>query len=236
MCLGALDGKHIRLKKPNNSGSKYYNYKGYFSIVLLAVTDADGKFIVVDIGSCGGNSDAGVFNRSNFGKALAENKLDIPQPGQIPETDIIIPHTFVADDAFPLSENIMKPFSHRLLTHEKEIFNLRLSRARNCVECSFGRISQTWRILHTQMDVQPVAATNVVKAITILHNFINIHEPERGTVNRDNDEDGFANILPNIHRPRYRPTTNAMTNRERLMNYFISNRGRLDWQDAKCYF
>ena len=107
--------------------------------MLLAVTDADGKLIVVDTGSCGGNSDAGVFNSSNFGKALAENKLDIPQPGQVLETDIIIPHTFVADHVFPLSEHIMKPFSHR----QKEIFNLRLSRARNCVECSFGRTSQT---------------------------------------------------------------------------------------------
>ncbi|KAK3766636.1 hypothetical protein RRG08_042415 [Elysia crispata] len=68
------------------------------------------------------------------------------------------------------------------------------------------------------MDMQLVAATNVVKAITILQNFINIHEPERGNENRDNDEDGFVNILPNIHRPRYCATTNAMTNRERLMN------------------
>jgi len=45
-----------------NSGSFYYNYKGFFSIVLLAVVDADYKFLYCDIGASGAGSDAGIFN------------------------------------------------------------------------------------------------------------------------------------------------------------------------------
>ena len=31
-CVGALDGKHIRKKKPDNSGTLFYNYKKYFDM------------------------------------------------------------------------------------------------------------------------------------------------------------------------------------------------------------
>lgn len=62
-CLGAIDGKHVAIKSPPESGSVYYNYKGFFSIILLAVVDADYKFLWTSIGANGSASDCGVYNR-----------------------------------------------------------------------------------------------------------------------------------------------------------------------------
>ena len=54
--IGAIDGKHIRLKCPPNSRTMYYN-KHFFSIVLQAVTDVNGRFTIVEIGGYGKQSD-----------------------------------------------------------------------------------------------------------------------------------------------------------------------------------
>lgn len=59
-CIGAIYGKHINIKKPMKSGTDYYNYKGFFSIVLLGVVDADYKFIRAEVGINGRISDGGV--------------------------------------------------------------------------------------------------------------------------------------------------------------------------------
>ena len=37
--IGAADGKHVAILKPKHSGSDFYNYNGFYSVVLLAFLD-----------------------------------------------------------------------------------------------------------------------------------------------------------------------------------------------------
>ena len=63
-CLGPVDGKHIRIQCPPNSGSLYFNYKKYFSMVLMASCDAIGRFTWANFGFPGNTSQMILKNKS----------------------------------------------------------------------------------------------------------------------------------------------------------------------------
>ena len=65
-CIGAIDGKHVMIQCPFNSGSLFYNYKSYFSVVLQAVASADYRFVMADVGAYGSSNDSGVLNHTIF--------------------------------------------------------------------------------------------------------------------------------------------------------------------------
>ena len=122
---GALDGKHIACRKPPNSGSLYHNYKGFFSIVLMALVDADYKFLWVDVGGYGHMSDAQIFNESELKECLIDGTIGFPVPDPLPNDDFDVPYFILADDAFGMRTNIMKPYSQRQMNKEQRIFNYR---------------------------------------------------------------------------------------------------------------
>lgn len=69
-CIGAIDGKHVTLTAPPNSGILCFNYKKTFSIALLALVDADYRFVNVQVGDFGRSSDGGTYSSSNLGKGM----------------------------------------------------------------------------------------------------------------------------------------------------------------------
>ncbi|XP_067647650.1 putative nuclease HARBI1 [Eurosta solidaginis] len=171
-CIGAIDGKHVNIKKPPGSGSFYFNYKKHFSIIMMAVVNANYEFLMVDVGANGRASDAGLFSQTKFFKQRKENKLRLPKPELLPGYNEKMPFVFVADDAFPLMENIMKPFSHNSLEKSDIIFNYRLSRARGLVENVFGILVSRFRILLNTLNFSPDKSTKFVLACCYLHNFL----------------------------------------------------------------
>ncbi|XP_049516383.1 uncharacterized protein LOC119442523 [Dermacentor silvarum] len=146
-CLGAVDGKHVAIVCPPNSGSVYINYKGTFSVVLMAVVDSNCKYTLIDVGAEGRLSDGGTFKNSEFGRALTQGDLDIPSTSLLPGCGTNAPYVFVGDEAFQLRKDFLRPYPARQLDDEKRVFNYRLSRARRCAENAFGITAARWRIV-----------------------------------------------------------------------------------------
>lgn len=96
-----MDGKHTVIETLPNSGSLYFNYKKTFSIVLLALVDAH----------IGKNSGGGILSSSNFGKALENNKLNIPNEQYLPSTNEKLPLVIIGDEAFPLKKIFVETLS-----------------------------------------------------------------------------------------------------------------------------
>ena len=65
-CVGAINGKHVLLINLFNSGSTYFNYKSFFSIVVLALVDVNYKFLYITVGCQGQINDGGVFKNSEL--------------------------------------------------------------------------------------------------------------------------------------------------------------------------
>ena len=227
-CIGAVDGKHIRCINPIKGGSNFINYKKYFSIVLIAVADANLNFIAIDVGAYGKEGDSTVFRDSPLGKKLYSGNLNIPPPRHLPNTDKDPqPFVMVGDEAFKISNNILRPFPARNLDSRKRVFNYRLSRCRRTVECTFGILANKWRIFHSPILVQPDFIDTIVKACCILHNFVR----KRDGINfEDTETYSFSDINEFGQVPRGQ----GLEVRDYFADYFIGS-GAVPFQSHYMY-
>ncbi len=150
--------------------------------MLLAVCSADYRFLYVDIGQYGGNSDGGIFKDCELFKRMERGQLRLPDPEPLPGADNgeLMPFFLVGDDAFPLRFDLMKPFAVRLrslgarrgLDEQELVFNYRVKRGRLTIECTFGILTSRFRIYHRKIFAEPKNADRLVKATVILHNYL----------------------------------------------------------------
>ena len=238
-CIGAIDGKHIVIQAPPRAGSSYFNYKKTHSIVLMAICDYSYRFILVDIGDSGRESDGSVFAASSIGRALSRDLLNVPKPRQIPGSDKKFPYVIVGDEAFPLKTYLLKPYARNVLDDSKRIFNYRLSRARRVIENAFGIMASRFRIFHKPINSAPENVKNIVKAAVALHNFLLNDKGylSRGLVDSDNrpgdwreQTDGYRGLINMSLKASNNYTKDAKSVRDNFKDFFNSNAGEVSWQ------
>ncbi|XP_034093370.1 uncharacterized protein LOC117560564 [Gymnodraco acuticeps] len=243
-CCGALDGKHVAVTCPWNTGSEYRNYKGFFSIVLMALVDADYKFLWIDVGSDGSSNDASIYNGSELKEGLESpnNIFNLPEEKSLPGDDVPVPYYIVGDNAFGINKSLMNPFLIRNMEHHDRIFNYRLSRTRRVVENAFGILAHKFRVLLRTMNQRPGTCRKIITTCVILHNLIRLRYPATHNNMMDLEEQNL-NVIPGAwrndkvlldvyhERARNTGTQEGRQIRRYLGHYFTSKAGSVPWQD-----
>jgi len=121
----------------------FFHYKGTYSVILVAMVYAEYCFRFIDVGNDGRASDSTIFKNSTLNQVMERNLLNWPKDGICLE-----------DDAFPLRTNLLKPYSHRNISLQEKVFNVRLSRARRVVKKALDILASRFRIFLRPIDLK----------------------------------------------------------------------------------
>lgn len=92
-----------------------------------------------------------------------------------------MPYFFVADSAFPLHENIIRPFAGNNIS----------------IESTFGISNQRWRILLRPIQASLEVSELIVQACVVLHNTLQTMEKDLPPVERKYCPIGYVDLCDN---------------------------------------
>lgn len=144
--------------------------EGSYSTGLMAICDADFRFVYVDVRRHDQDKDTSIFSRSDICEMLENGNMPIPTPTMLHGE--LTPYFIIGDNIFPLKQWLMKPYPNRGLTDSQSTYNSRLSRATGTIENAFGILSARWRIFQRAIRADVSMAELIVKATCCLHNYL----------------------------------------------------------------
>ncbi|XP_037508358.1 uncharacterized protein LOC119384138 [Rhipicephalus sanguineus] len=165
--VGALDGCHFPVSPPKEYASDYYNYKGWYSVILLALVDHNYMFRFINVGSPGRCHDAHVYHQSSLSRLIEGPTFRTPKTTL---GNVAVPPLVLCDQAFPLTPNLMKPFASTSCSEEQKHFNYQLSKSRRIVENAFGRLKARFRFIMKRMECDISHAPIIIRACCVLNN------------------------------------------------------------------
>ncbi|KAL1417811.1 hypothetical protein MTO96_006068 [Rhipicephalus appendiculatus] len=137
-------------------------------MILLALVDHKYRFRYINGGSPGRCHDSYVYQRSQLAGAVQGPLFRRPL---LTISGTVVPPLILCDQAFPLTGNLLKPFSHRAqLSNEQRLFNYNLSKARRIVENAFGRLKARFRFIMKRMECEIDNSRLAIRACCVLNN------------------------------------------------------------------
>ena len=113
-----------------------------------------------------------------------DNPLNIPADEPLPGYSKPVPFVLTGDEAFPLSEHMLKPYPNRNLSVEQRVANKRISRGRRISENLLGILVNRWRCFKVPFLLRPSKVKIITLAALSLHNWLradasyrNVHCP-----------------------------------------------------------
>ncbi|XP_029405745.2 putative nuclease HARBI1 [Bactrocera dorsalis] len=153
--IACVDGTHIRIKKPVNNDSVYFNRKGYFSLNAMVVCNYNMEIIAVDCTHPGSCHDSFIWNNSQarlyFSRALNG-------------------HFVLADSGYALENFVLTPFRSAENGSPQHICNKKHAAARNIVERTIGLLKSRFRCMQRSLNYEPGFACSIINVCCALHN------------------------------------------------------------------
>ena len=147
---------------------------------LFVITDASSCFSLITIGIEEQYENVINFLETEICRHLQNNTYDIPPPSKIIENGPEIPYVLIGDSEFPLTTNILQPYSTTSnLDLPKQVFNYRIGRARKSSDCAFRILTTQWKIFQKKFSTNTINTIHIAKAAVCLHNFLMIKENMR---------------------------------------------------------
>lgn len=169
---GCVDGCHIEISPPAVDAIDYRNYKGFYSLNVLAACDYRYRITYVNVGAPGKVNDSSIFEQSQLKRQHVDHKLFYDNSVRI--DSVKVPVLLLGDGAFRLSQFMMKPFPFTVeMSEAQKRYNYLLSRTRRVIENVFGHLVARWRILSKALEFDIDNTKNIIICCCVLHNICN---------------------------------------------------------------
>lgn len=208
-CIGAIDCTHVRIKSPGRlDGEIYRNRKGYFSINVQTVCNADFRFQNIVCTSPGSTHDNTIFNNSKIRDRF--------------EKDEMRDNFIVGDNAYALKKYLMTPFEIPIDDGQNK-YNRALMLSRNAVKSSCELWKMRFPVLVVGINMKLPYVRSIIVATAVLHNtasFLAEKMPRMPVLFKEEISLTTFNPIVAVNDPLNDPLNDGTLQRNNLVRYF----------------